>query len=294
MLEKIKGAPIKEKIREEIISDTEKLAEIGVVPKLATLRMGEDEGEKYYEGAIIKNAQGYGFEIETIVVGEGEDCGDDLKEKMTALNEDKDVHGIMMLMPFPDKAVEKELLGMLDPRKDIDAVTESSYAKLFSNDKDAFYACTAESCMEILKYYVGDIKGKKVTVVGRSLRVGKPLLLMLMNANATVTVCHTRTTQEDLLKACREADIVVLATGQTESFDSGFFRDGQVIVDVGTGTGKDGKIAGDLNIKEIEESGKFSDLRYTPVPGGVGTVTTTLLLRNVIKAAKKANEDMLK
>ena len=142
--------------------------------------------------------------------------------------------------------------------------------------------------MEILKFYEVDLKGKQVTIVGRSMRVGKPLMLMMMNANATVTVCHTRTTDENLREACERADVVVLATGQIESYSPELFHDGQIIIDVGTGTGKDGKLAGDFDSGALEAEGMPKSLSYSPVPGGVGTVTTALLLRNVVKAAERA------
>lgn len=140
--------------------------------------------------------------------------------------------------------------------------------------------------MEILLKNDVELQGKKVTIVGRSVRIGKPLMLMMLNANATVTVCHTRTKPEDLKTACEEADIVILATGQIESYGPEFFREGQIIVDAGAGTGSDGKMAGDLNVKALTACDWSENVAYTPVPGGVGTVTTTLLLRNVMKAAK--------
>jgi methylenetetrahydrofolate dehydrogenase (NADP+)/methenyltetrahydrofolate cyclohydrolase len=124
--------------------------------------------------------------------------------------------------------------------------------------------------------------------MGRSKTVGKPLAVMLLNKNATVTVCHSMTSEEDQIAACRNADIVVLATGLTQAFGSRYFRDGQVILDVGTGTGRDGRMHGDLDIDEIIADGGISDLSYTPVPGGIGMVTTAILLRNIIKAARKA------
>ena len=142
--------------------------------------------------------------------------------------------------------------------------------------------------MEVMHHYGIDPSGKKVTIVGRSLTVGKPLAIMMLNENATITVCHSRTPEEDQIAACRNADIVVLATGRTLGYGSRYFRDGQIILDVGTGTGSDGKMHGDLDIDEIMRTGTITDLTYTPVPGGIGKVTTTLLLRNIIKAARKS------
>jgi methylenetetrahydrofolate dehydrogenase (NADP+)/methenyltetrahydrofolate cyclohydrolase len=176
---------------------------------------------------------------------------------------------------------------MLNPAKDVDAITDISIAELFAGKEDAFFACTAEACMEVMRYHGIDPSGLRVTIMGRSLTVGKPLAIMMLNADATVTVCHSHTPEEDQIKACREADIVVLATGRTQAYGSRYFRDGQIILDVGTGTGRDGKMHGDLDIEEILETGVISDLAYTPVPGGIGRVTTAILLRNIIKAARK-------
>jgi len=176
---------------------------------------------------------------------------------------------------------------MLNPAKDVDAITDISIAELFTGKEDAFFACTAEACMEVMHHYGIDPSGRRVTIVGRSLTVGKPLAIMMLNEDATITVCHSKTPKEDQIKACREADIVVLATGMTQGYGTEYFRDGQIVLDVGTGTGRDGKMHGDLDIDEIKEKGEITDLTYTPVPGGIGRVTTALLLRNIIKAARR-------
>ena len=281
----LKGAPVRDAIDQDIISRVELLTKAGNTPKIATFRIGDDDGEKYYEGAIIKRAGKYGIDCESVVLDEAVSQSDAEKE-LVRLNNDDNIDGIIMLMPFPKGIDGERLRALLDPAKDIDAITDASYANLFANDPNAFYACTAESCMEILKFYEVDLKGKQVTIVGRSMRVGKPLMLMMMNANATVTVCHTRTTDENLKEACERADVVVLATGQIESYSPELFHDNQVIIDVGTGTGKDGKLAGDFDSGALDKPGMPSSLNYSPVPGGVGTVTTALLLRNIVKAAE--------
>jgi methylenetetrahydrofolate dehydrogenase (NADP+)/methenyltetrahydrofolate cyclohydrolase len=144
--------------------------------------------------------------------------------------------------------------------------------------------------MEVLKYYGISPEGKKVTIIGRSQTVGKPLAIMMLNSNATVTICHSKTPPDDQISASRNADIVVLATGLTQGFGPEYFRDGQIILDVGTGTGRDGRMHGDLDLDEIIQSGKITDLTYTPVPGGIGRVTTAILLRNIIKAAEKESD----
>ena len=220
----LKGAPVRDAIDQDIISRVELLTQAGKTPKIATFRIGDDDGEKYYEGAIIKRAGKYGIDCESVVLDEGVSQSD-AEEELVRLNNDDNIDGIIMLMPFPKSIDGERLRALLSPTKDIDAITDASYANLFANDPNAFYACTAESCMEILKFYGVDLKGKQVTIVGRSMRVGKPLMLMMMNANATVTVCHTKTTDENLREACERADVVVLATGQIESYSPELFHD---------------------------------------------------------------------
>ena len=288
MAKLLRGAPVRDAIANQLQEAVAELQEQGVFPKIATLRVGDNSGDVYYEGAIAKNSAKYGIECVNKVFSE-EVSQETLEQVLSDLNQDSSIHGILMLMPFPKSVDETRMKALLSPEKDIDAITDASYANLFDAKKstaDYFCACTAEACMEILLKNGVELEGKKVTILGRSVRIGKPLMLMMLNANATVTVCHTRTRREDMKEACRNADIVVLATGQIESYGPEFFRPGQIIVDAGAGTGADGKMAGDLNAKELEVSPLVEDISYTPVPGGVGTVTTTLHLRNVIKAAR--------
>lgn len=282
----LKGKPVKEAIIDYVTSTVEECKNNGVEPMLAVLRAGNDSGQIYYEGSILKNAANYGIATKAIDLPE-EVTQEELEAALTELNEDEKVHGIIMLRPFPRHIDSDRLTSMLDPKKDIDAITDMSIAGLFSGRGDSFYACTAEACMEIAKFYGPSLKGKRVTVLGRSLTVGKPLAIMMLNEHATVTICHSRTPKEDQIAACKNADIVVLATGQTEGYGSEYFRDGHIVLDVGTGTGRNGKIAGDMDIEDIEAKGEITDLTYSPVPGGVGVVTTTLLMRNVVNAAKK-------
>ncbi len=284
----LRGAPVRDAIADQIHREADALREQGIRAKVATLRVGENAGDVYYEGAIAKNSAKYGIDCVNRVYPE-DISQEELEMALTELNNDSTIHGIIMLMPFPKSVDEDRMKALLSPDKDIDAITDTSYASLFDAKKptsDYFCACTAEACMEILKKNGVELEGQKVTIVGRSIRIGKPLTLMMMNANATVTVCHTKTRPEDLLAAVQNADIVVLATGMIEKYGPEMFRSGQIIVDAGTGTGSDGKMAGDLNAKALEQTSLADNVAYTPVPGGVGTVTTTLLLRNVIKAAK--------
>ncbi|MCQ2567458.1 MAG: bifunctional 5,10-methylenetetrahydrofolate dehydrogenase/5,10-methenyltetrahydrofolate cyclohydrolase [Mogibacterium sp.] len=284
MFKELPGAPVREHIENYIIESVKGLKQTGINAKIAVIRAGDDTGLLFYEDAIVKSAERYGIEVQLISFDK------DVNQRyvelaLEAKNMDNDVHGIILLRPFPEHIDEEALRTKLTPSKDIDAVTDISIAGLFAG-KDTFMACTAEATMELLKHYDIDVCGKKVVILGKSITVGRPLTIMMINASATVTVCHSKTPHEDIVAACRNADIVVLATGLTESFGSEYFRDGQIVVDIGTGTGKDGRMHGDLNIDEIRESGVINDLTYTPVPGGVGAVTTAILMRNVIRASK--------
>lgn len=286
MFRELHGDAVKEKIEEYIKQAVRGYRDRGIVPKLAVIRAGDDSGQKYYENAILRQSDAYG--IETQAINFTSNISQALVEvTLQAVNEDESIHGIIMLRPFPETINGEKLRTMLNPAKDVDAITDISIAELFVGKEDAFYACTAEACMEVLHHYDIDPAGRRVTIIGRSLTVGKPLAIMMLNSNATITVCHSGTPKEDQIKACRDADIVVLATGMTQGYGSEYFRDGQIVLDVGTGTGRDGKMHGDMDIEEIKERGEISDLTYTPVPGGIGRVTTALLLRNIIKAAGK-------
>lgn len=286
MFIELHGDAVKEKIEEYIIRSVEEYKGRGIVPKLAVIRAGEDSGQQYYENAILKQSAAYG--IETQAINFTSNISQALIDvTLQAVNEDEGIHGIIMLRPLPASIDGEKLRTMLNPAKDVDAITDISIAELFTGKEDAFFACTAEACMEVMHHYDIDPAGRKVTIVGRSLTVGKPLAIMMLNEDATITVCHSKTPKEDQIKACRDADIVVLATGMTQGYGTEYFRDGQIVLDVGTGTGRDGKMHGDLDIEEIKEKGEITDLTYTPVPGGIGRVTTALLLRNIIKAARR-------
>ena len=286
MFIELHGDAVKEKIEEYIMRSVEEYKGRGIVPKLAVIRAGEDSGQQYYENAILKQSAAYG--IETQAINFTSNISQALIDvTLQAVNKDEGIHGIIMLRPLPASIDGEKLRTMLNPAKDVDAITDISIAELFTGKEDAFFACTAEACMEVMHHYGIDPSGRRVTIVGRSLTVGKPLAIMMLNEDATITVCHSKTPKEDQIKACRDADIVVLATGMTQGYGTEYFRDGQIVLDVGTGTGRDGKMHGDLDIDEIKEKGEITDLTYTPVPGGIGRVTTALLLRNIIKAARR-------
>lgn len=288
MFVELSGEPVKNNIESFIITSVQEYRRRGIVPKLALIRAGDDSGQIYYENAILKQSKAYGISTQSVNFSSHISAAL-VEAALAAMNEDESVHGIILLRPFPEHLDEEKLRKLLNPAKDVDAVTDISIAEMITGRDDAFCACTAEACMELLRHYGISPEGRRVTVVGRSLTVGKPLSMMLLNENATVTVCHSLTPEEDQISACRNADIVILATGRIEAYGSEYFRDGQIILDVGTGIGRDGRMHGDLDITEITECDRIKDLTYSPVPGGIGRVTTALLLRNIIKAAGRVN-----
>ena len=286
MFTELVGEPVRQAIEKEITESVKEFKSKGVSPKLAILRAGDDTGQIFYENAILKAAEDLGVLTQTIAFSD-DTTQAYMEVAVQAFNADDEIHGIILLRPFPDHIDEERIRRLLNPSKDVDAVTDNSIARTVNGKSDLFHACTAEACMEMLRYYNIGPAGKKVTIIGRSLTVGKPLTMLMLNSDATVTVCHKQTAHEDVVAACKQADIVVLATGKTEGYGTEYFLDGQIVLDVGAGTGKDGKLHGDLDIEEIKESGEITDLTYTPVPGGIGMVTTVLLLRNITKAAAR-------
>lgn len=286
MFNKLLCDPVKQDIENYIVEKVSTFKARGINPKLAVVRAGDEASQVYYENAINSHSERLGITTQLITFPENAPHGY-LKAALQFANIDDEIHGIILLRPFPEQINETELRDMLNPEKDVDAITETSMARTFVGKKDVFHACTAEACMEVAKFYGIELKGKKVTIIGRSLTVGKPLAMMMLNEDATVTICHSHTSKEDQIAACKNADIVVLARGKMSSYGSEYFKDGQIILDVGSSVDEEGKIHGDLDIEEIEKTGVITDLTYTPVPGGIGKVTTALLLRNIITAADR-------
>ena len=194
------------------------------------------------------------------------------------INDDKNIHGCLMLRPLPDKNIEKAACEILCPEKDVDCMTEKSLAKIFIGGA-GFAPCTAQACMELLDFYGVELEGKNAAVVGRSLVIGKPVSMLLQNKNATVTMCHSRT--KNLAEICKNSEIIIAAIGKANFIDKNFTAPGQIIVDVGINLDADGKLCGDVNFSEAEPIVKA----ITPVPAGVGAVTTAVLAKHVIEAA---------
>ncbi len=267
------------------------LKEKGVSPKLGILRCGENPSDLSYEKGAVARAELIGVEVEKFVLPE-DVTKEALIAKIEELNANESIHGVLMFRPLPKhlKADQNEICNKLDPAKDVDCMTDLSNAGVFEDRKDLGFApCTPQACMEILDYYGIDCKGKSAVVIGRSLVVGKPAAMMLMKKNATVTICHTKTV--NTAEVARSADILVSAAGVLGSLTKDFVRPGQIVIDVSinwdpekiNSKGGKGAIAGDARFEEIEPIVEA----ITPVPGGVGSVTTSVLIGHVVEAAAR-------
>ena len=277
----LKGAPVAAAMNETMKADTAALKEKGIVPTLAVLRVGARADDLSYERGAMKRAAAVGIEVRNVVLPENVD-GDTFFRTLEELNEDASVHGILMFRPLPKHLDGEKARQMLVPSKDVDGCTDGSLAGVFTNTSLGFAPCTAQAAMEILHYYGIPVSGLRAAVIGRSLVIGRPVAMMLMHENATVTVCHTRT--KDVPAVTREADLVIAASGQMESVGREYLREGQIVIDVGIGWNEEKqKLCGDVRFEEAE--GLVSAL--TPVPGGVGSVTTAVLCRHVVDAAMK-------
>ena len=255
----------------------------GVQPTLAIVRCGERPDDLSYERGAAKRAEALGVAVEKFVLPEDVSKGDLLKV-IDGINANDKIHGVLMFRPLPKhlKADQDEICNRLDPRKDVDGMTDGSNAGVFMGKALGFAPCTPAACMEILDHYGIDCTGKKAVVIGRSPVVGKPAAMMLMGKNATVTVCHTKT--KDVAAVAREADILVSAAGVLKSLTRDYVRPGQIVIDVSINWDEQkGGIAGDAVFNEVEPIVEA----ITPVPGGVGAVTTSVLIGHVVKAAER-------
>ncbi len=282
MAQILKGAPVAAALCENMTAQTAELAGRGVTPTLAILRVGERDDDLSYERGAMKRCAQVGVAVKNVVLPANVDP-EAFYAALRDLNEDPKVHGILMFRPLPAQLDGEKARRMLAPEKDVDGCTDGSLAGVFTGARLGFAPCTAQAAMEILHYYGIDPAGKRAAVIGRSLVVGRPVAMMLMRENATVTICHTRT--PDVPAVTREADIVVAASGQMESVGADYLREGQTVIDVGIGWNEaKQKLCGDVRFEEAEPLAAA----VTPVPGGVGSVTTCVLVSHVIEAARRS------
>lgn len=275
MLE-LRGKKVSDGIKEYVSKELETLS---FVPKLAIVRVGENPDDMSYERSATKKLKSFGLDVASYVFPQ--DISDeDFKKAFKDINKDDEVTGILLLRPLPRTINEKDIENMIDPKKDLDGISPINIAKVFAGDTTGFSPCTAEAVIEVLKAYDIELTGKRVTVVGRSMVVGKPVSMLLLKENATVTMTHTRTV--DLKKTCSDAEIVVAAAGRAKMLNSDYCGQDAVMIDVGINVDENGKLCGDVDYATLD--GKAS--AATPVPGGVGTVTTAVLAKHLIQAAK--------
>ncbi len=271
----LKGKPVVDHMAVDLRSRIEALKSRGVEPTLALVRMGERPDDLSYERAASLGLATKPYVLDDLAPQAA------VQATLQSINYDKTVHGCLMFRPLPSFLDEKALCNMLSPEKDIDGISLASLASVFTDSSDGFPPCTAQACVEILDFYKIPLVGRHVVVIGRSLVVGKPAAMMLDRENATVTLCNSRT--RNLPEVCRQADIVVVAMGKMAAVGADCLRAGQTVVDVGIHVNEEGKLCGDVQFAAAEP---VVDA-ITPVPGGVGTVTTSVLVGHVVQAACK-------
>jgi methylenetetrahydrofolate dehydrogenase (NADP+)/methenyltetrahydrofolate cyclohydrolase len=281
MAELFKGKPVADALKEKMAADVAALKEKSITPTLAILRVGERDDDLSYERGAMKTCDSVGVAVKNVVLPADVDS-DTFFETLDALNNDPEVHGILMFRPLPKHLDGEKARKMLNPDKDVDGCTDYSLAGVFTNTDLGFPPCTAQAAMEILDFYGVECKGKRAAVIGRSLVVGRPAAMMLMHKNATPTICHTRTV--DTPSVVREADIVIVCAGQMQAVGKEYFREGQIVIDVGIHYNEETqKLCGDVRFDEAEPI----VAAISPVPGGVGSVTTCVLVSHVVEAAKR-------
>ena len=281
MAQILKGAPVVEALNNKMTEEIEELKGKGIEPTLCIFRVGERPDDLSYEINAIKRCEKVGVAVKNVVLP-ADVTQEEFDETLNRLNGDDSIHGILMFRPLPEQLDNEKARQMLNPAKDIDGCTDGSLAGVFTNTQVGFPPCTAQAVMEILKFYGVNIKGTKAAVIGRSLVIGRPVSMMLMHENATVVTCHTKTA--DPAGIAREADILVAAAGKMHSVGPEFTNPNQIIVDVGINWDEaKGGITGDVDFDAVEPGVKA----ISPVPGGVGTVTTSVLVSHVVEAAKR-------
>lgn len=280
MAEHWRGAPVAQAMTERLALRADQLRVLGVVPTLAIVRVGERPEDLSYERGALKRCEKVGIAVKLFPLPKESSHGD-LLEVIERINHDPAIHGCLLFRPLPPYMDEEAICAALDPAKDVDGVTAGSLAAVFTGGGAGYPPCTAQACMEILDHYGCDLTGKRAVVVGRSLVVGKPLAMLLLGRNATVTLCHTRTA--DLAAECRRAEVLIAAAGRANMIGRDHLSPGQLVLDVGINVDEEGNLVGDVDLAAADGLAGA----VTPVPGGVGAVTTSVLAAHVIRAAEQ-------
>ena len=283
MGEIIKGKPVGDALSEILKGECEALVKEGIQPKLAILRVGAKPNDLSYERGALKKCDTIGIVAEVTELSE-DTTQEQYIEALEKLNKDSSVHGILTFRPLPKGIDEEVIKNVISPEKDVDCFSPMNTAKLMEGDKTGFPPCTPTAVVEILKHYTVPLKGANVVVLGRSMVVGKPVSMLLLGENATVTICHSKT--QDLAKVCSQADVLVAGVGRARMVTSDYIKEGAVVIDVGINAKPEGGgICGDVDTDDVVEKASM----VTPVPAGVGSVTTSILAKHVIKACKQQN-----
>lgn len=280
MAQLLTGKEVVAAMAEDMKARVERLRMQGIDPTLAIVRVGERPDDLSYERTAIKRAAGLGIATKQYVL---ESLAPEvaLRATLQSINFDTTVHGCLMFRPLPTYMDEKALCDELTAAKDVDGISMTSLASVFVDGHQGFPPCTAEACVTILDYYHIPLTGKHVVVIGRSLVIGKPVAMMLLRRNASVTICHSRT--ENLEAITKSADIVICATGRARAFGARYFSPGQTVLDVGINFDAHGKLCGDVDFEEVEPIVGA----ITPVPGGIGSVTTSTTMEHTVRAAER-------
>lgn len=274
------GKEVADKIMEDLRVKVSEFKSKGVSPKLAILRVGAREDDLAYERGVLKRFETIDVEVEVTALDAGVSQAE-LDKAFDSINNDPKVHGILVFRPLPKPLSDEHMRRTIDPGKDVDFMDIRNMENVLAGVPGAAAPCTAEAVMALIKHYNIETKGKKVTVVGRSLVIGKPVALLLTTANATVTVCHTKTV--DMEAECRNADIIVACCGVAKLINENYVKPGQIVIDVGMNVDENGKLCGDVDYEKVSEIAEAA----TPVPGGVGSITTAILLKHVVDNAER-------
>ena len=277
----LKGAEVCAALNEKLRAETQALCLRGIVPTLAIVRVGERADDISYERGAEKRAEAIGVATQKFLLPENASQSE-LIETIRQINADNAIHGVLLFRPLPKHIDDEAVRAALLPEKDVDGITDGSLAGVFAGTKRGFAPCTAQACMEILAHYQVPTQGKTAVVIGRSLVVGKPVAMMLIQENATVTICHTKSV--DIPAIARKADILIVAAGRAGVVGANYASAGQIVIDVGINFDQEGKMTGDVDFAAVEPLVGA----ITPVPGGVGTVTTSVLIGHVVEAARRA------
>lgn len=283
MTSEMTGKEVAHKLTEEMKQDLDQLATQKISPHLAIVRAGDDPGSIAYEKGLKKRFREIGLKVSNYTYL-AEIKEDEFLEEFDTINEDEDIQGILVLRPLPDHLDPNKVSQRINPLKDVDGMSPINLGKIMVNDKDGLISATPAGVMELIDFYDVELKGRDVVIIGHSAVVGKPLSILLLNKDATVTVAHVYS--EHTKEMASQADILITATGVAGLVTEEYVKEGATVIDVGISR-IEGKIYGDVEYDEVAEKAG----QITPVPGGVGSVTTSMLARNVIKATKLLMEN---